>query len=77
MKCIAASDRVFRALMGIAIIGMGIYFQSWWGVVGVMPLLIGAIGRCPNFGGTQKVYLDKERLSARAAAEDSAGHRAE
>ena len=77
MKCIAASDRIFRALMGIAIIVAGMYFQAWWGALGVVPLMVGAIGHCPNFGATKKIYLDKESLSTRSAAEDPVGYRAE
>lgn len=78
MKCMSANDRIFRAFMGIAIIVVGMYFQTWWGAAGLMPLMVGAIGRCPNFGAaTQKVYLDREGLAARADAEDSAGYRTE
>ncbi|HPC82752.1 MAG TPA: DUF2892 domain-containing protein [Thermoanaerobaculaceae bacterium] len=42
-------DRVARVLVGVAIIGAGFYFKSWWGVVGVVPLLTAAIGWCPAY----------------------------
>lgn len=42
-------DRVARLLVGAAIIGIGIYFGSWWGVVGVVPILTAAIGWCPAY----------------------------
>lgn len=77
MKCIATGDRVFRVFMGIAIIVTGIFFQSWWGAVGLMPFLVGAIGHCPNFGASRRVLLDKERLSTKTAVEGSTRYRAE
>lgn len=78
MKCIAASDRLFRVIMGLVILGLGVYFQSWWGVVGMMPLLVGAIGRCPNLGGsTHRLYLDREGLDAKAGRKEAARSRAE
>ena len=72
MKCMAGSDRVFRVLLGILILGLGIYFHSWWGAVGLMPLLVGAIGRCPDFHASHKLYLDKESLSRKAGSEEPA-----
>lgn len=42
-------DRVARLLVGAAIIGLGIYFKSWWGAVGVVPILTAAIGWCPAY----------------------------
>ncbi len=42
-------DRVIRGLIGIAIIGAGVYFKSWWGAIGVIPLLTAAVGMCPAY----------------------------
>lgn len=42
-------DRVIRVLVGLAIIATGIGFRSWWGVVGVVPLLTAALGACPLY----------------------------
>lgn len=42
-------DRVARLLIGAAIIGIGIYLKSWWGAVGVVPILTAAIGWCPAY----------------------------
>ena len=32
-----------------AIIGAGIYYGSWWGVIGVVPVLTGVISWCPAY----------------------------
>ena len=42
-------DRSLRIIVGLVIIAAGFYFQSWWGVVGLIPLLTGSIGWCPAY----------------------------
>lgn len=42
-------DRAVRVVMGLGIIGAGIYFKSWWGAIGVVPLLTAATGWCPAY----------------------------
>jgi len=50
MKCnVGGIDRQIRVVMGLAIIGAGFYFQSWWGAVGIVPLFTAAIGWCPAY----------------------------
>ena len=47
-------DRVIRVILGIILIGLGIYFQSTWGLVamivliilGLIALITGIIGYC-------------------------------
>ncbi len=46
---IGKTDRVIRIIIGIGIIAIGIYFQNWWGVIGVIPILTAAIGWCPAY----------------------------
>ena len=42
-------DRISRVLLGLIIIAVGIYFKSWWGIIGIIPLVTAAIGWCPLF----------------------------
>jgi hypothetical protein len=42
-------DRPIRVVLGLAIIGAGVYFKSWWGAIGAVPLLTAAIGWCPLY----------------------------
>ncbi len=50
MKCnVGNKDRTLRVIAGIAVIGVGLYFGSWWGAVGLVPLLTGALGWCPAY----------------------------
>lgn len=42
-------DRTLRLIAGISIIALGFYFQSWWGLVGLVPLATGTTRRCPAY----------------------------
>ena len=43
------SDRIIRTVLGIVIGVAGIYFQSWWGLIGVVLLATSAISWCPLY----------------------------
>jgi hypothetical protein len=47
MKKICGPDRAIRIVAGIAIVGAGWYYQSWWGLIGLVLLATAAIGFCP------------------------------
>ncbi len=50
MQCnVGKVDKTMRTILGIAIVGAGIYFESWWGAVGVIPLLTGYVEWCPIY----------------------------
>jgi hypothetical protein len=42
-------DRIIRIIAGLAILGAGYYFKSWWGLIGVMPLLTAVFRFCPAY----------------------------
>jgi len=46
---VGKSERAIRVIAGLAIIGAGVYFQSWWGAIGLVPLLTGLTGWCPPY----------------------------
>ena len=39
-------DRLLRIVLGLAILGAGAYFKSYWGLIGFVPLLTGLIRFC-------------------------------
>jgi sulfite exporter TauE/SafE len=50
MKCnVGKTDRILRIIAGIAIFALGFYYSSWWGLVGIVPLLTGLIRWCPLY----------------------------
>ena len=59
---VGGGDRIFRIVVGLAAIGAGIYFKSWWGALGALPLLTGVFRWCPvyaPFGTTTSVNRAK------------------
>lgn len=48
-KNVGSADKVIRIILGVAIIAFGIYNQSWWGLVGIVPLFTAFIGWCPAY----------------------------
>ncbi|MFT6928066.1 MAG: hypothetical protein ACJAZP_003714 [Psychromonas sp.] len=46
---VGSLDRSLRIIVGLVVIAAGVYFQSWWGAVGLIPLLTGSIGWCPAY----------------------------
>jgi len=50
MQCnVGRVDKVVRIIAGLAIIAAGIYFGSWWGAIGVLPLVTATLGWCPAY----------------------------
>ena len=48
-KNVGDLDRAIRGIAGIAALGAGFYFQSWWGAIGLVFLGTAAIGWCPPY----------------------------
>ena len=46
---VGSADRIARVIVGLVIVFVGIYFKSWWGVVGVLPIVTAVIGWCPAY----------------------------
>jgi hypothetical protein len=48
-KNMGKTDRWIRVIIGLAIIAAGIYFKSWWGLIGIIPLATSLISTCPLY----------------------------
>jgi hypothetical protein len=46
---IGTTDKIIRLLVGLAILVMGIALKSWWGVIGIVPVLTAFVGICPAY----------------------------
>lgn len=44
-----STDRIIRGVVGIGVLGAGYYFQSLWGLIGLIPLVTALIGWCPSY----------------------------
>ncbi|CAM4052086.1 YgaP family membrane protein [Campylobacter armoricus] len=40
-------ERILRITLAIVAFSLGIYFSTWWGLLGFIPLLTGIFGLCP------------------------------
>jgi len=65
-KNIGKTDRIIRVIVGFAIIGGGFYYGSWWGIVGLIPLVTAAIGWCSLYSviGISTCKTDKPQNPA-------------
>lgn len=48
-KNVGKTDKTIRIIAGLAIIAAGLYYQNWWGAVGLMPLGTALINWCPPY----------------------------
>ena len=46
---VGRGDQAVRIVAGVLIIAAGVVFQSWWGLVGLIPLTTGLTNRCPLY----------------------------
>ncbi len=50
MECnVGKTDRMIRIVAGAAIVALGVYFQSWWGAIGLIPIVTATLGWCPAY----------------------------
>ncbi len=47
MQCnLSKTERLIRVTLGLGMIGAGLYFRSWWGLLGLPLLWNAAMGVC-------------------------------
>jgi hypothetical protein len=70
MKCnVGTIDRIVRVILGMAILTAGFYFRSWWGLLGLVPLVTAAVSFCP-------LYRLVRISTCRSEADTSTGEKA-
>ncbi len=42
-------DRILRLLVGLGLLGAGLYFKSWLGLIGLVPVLTAVFRFCPAY----------------------------
>jgi hypothetical protein len=42
-------DKLIRVIAGAAIIALGVKYNSWWGVLGAIPIVTAALSWCPLY----------------------------
>ena len=46
---IGTVDRVVRIVVGLVILGLGVYYKSWWGLIGLLPIATAIVRFCPAY----------------------------
>ncbi len=46
---VGRKDRLIRIVAGVAIVALGLYFKSWWGVIGLVPIATAVLRWCPAY----------------------------
>ncbi len=49
LRNVGLADRIIRTAIGVAVIGIGIAYHSWWGLAAALPLVTAAVGFCPLY----------------------------
>jgi len=63
---IGTIDRTLRIIVGIALVGVGAWSLSWWGIVGFALLFTALVSWCPlyaPFGISTCQHRDDDRVS--------------
>lgn len=72
MQCnVGKGDKVFRIIVGLAIIIAGWIYGSWWGAIGLIPLLTAIVGYCPAYSifGTSTCKTEEPKIEAEVSLE--------
>lgn len=48
-KNVGGLDRILRLIIGIAIAVAGLVYQSWWGLIAIIPLGTALLSTCPLY----------------------------
>jgi predicted RND superfamily exporter protein len=46
---VGKTEQAIRITVGAIILLLGIYFRSWWGVIGLVPIITGVTRYCPIY----------------------------
>lgn len=62
---VGSADKIIRIVLGLVILVVGYLNESWWGLVGIVPLVTAFIGFCPAYsllGISTKTKVPTERM---------------
>jgi predicted RND superfamily exporter protein len=61
---VGQTERLIRGVVGVVIVAIGVVYQSWWGAVGLVPIVTALIGWCPPYAllgiDTRSATMKKE-----------------
>jgi len=60
---VGSIDRTLRIIVGVALVGVGAWSLSWWGIVGIVMLLTGLVSWCPLYSALAMSTFHKEHTT--------------
>lgn len=57
---VGSVDRLLRIILGLIIAILGVVFDSWWGLIGLVPLATGLFSFCPAYYPLKISTIKKE-----------------
>ncbi|MBS1968869.1 MAG: DUF2892 domain-containing protein [Bdellovibrionales bacterium] len=58
------NDRLIRTVLGFLILGAGLYYESYWGLIGLIPLATAVLRWCPAYLPFHLSTADKKQAPA-------------
>ena len=49
IKNVGTPDKIFRLIAGVVIAILGIMYQSWWGLIAIIPIATAFMNFCPLY----------------------------
>ena len=46
---VGKTDRTIRLVLGVLMLTVGLFTESWWGLIGLIPIVTGMAGWCPIY----------------------------
>lgn len=46
---VGVADKIVRLVLGLVLAATGLYFESWWGLLAIVPLITGLVSYCPLY----------------------------
>jgi hypothetical protein len=46
---VGRTERLIRFAVGVVIVAIGVAYESWWGAVGLVPIVTALVGWCPPY----------------------------
>jgi len=46
---VGKADKIIRLILGVLAIALGVIFQSWWGLIGLVLILTALVNWCPLY----------------------------
>lgn len=57
---VGSIDRLLRIILGLIIAIVGVVYDSWWGLIGIVPLATGLFQFCPLYFPLKISTIKKE-----------------